>query len=864
MPKERKKFVRILIIGALVLVLTLAFIYVFFIYRKDTAYTSKEYPSAKRVLFISSYSESFETVDLQKAGIQEAFADQNIRLDIEYMDMKNYDQQKNEELFYQTLRYKLKNAPKYDSILLGDDAALHFAEKHQQELFSNIPMVFFCVNDKEYAIEAGENPYITGAVEDSYLKDTINLAIKLEPKAKKIIAIYDNSLTGQGDKKQFFAVEDSYPQYEFSGINSSEYTLDEFAAKLEALSSDSILIYMNRFQDSEGNQYTIPQSVQYIVAHTHIPVYRISIGGIGDGLIGGKMVSYEASGKMAASMVLDILNGTDIKDIPVVTKGEGQYYFDYQVMKKYDIDLSLLPKDAVILNKTQTLYERHKAIFIPVFLFAVVCLAALLIAITDNIKLRRLTGELQRSHDELKDTNQKLITAEEELKARYRENTEYTKHLEKKEEYIRYQAEHDYLTELPNRRAAMVALDKLIKSKADGTVVIIDIDDFKEVNDSYGHTCGDVVLKEISRRFLKLMDEGLFFAARLGGDEFLLILQDLEIEPNSRIMSQIRQIFEEPILFEEKEHYINVSMGISQFSSGDLEADGVVSNADYAMYAAKNAGKNESVYYNTHLRDKAVKRKEIKAILSDACKNDGFYVLYQPQIDIKTGMIAGYEALVRLKNHNISPAQFIAVAEETEIILTIGRIVTRKAVEQLAEWRSHGMLLHPVAINFSSKQIQDKEYVLYLKDLLTEYDISSELIEIEITESIFINNNENAMKLFEDFSSIGVRLALDDFGTGYSSINYLTYIPVEKIKLDKSLVDIYLKDGKDAFIENIIRLAHCLGLKITVEGIEEQDQCDRLKHFECDHIQGYYYSRPISGTEVEQLKNPIREERYFS
>ncbi|MGC4019154.1 MAG: EAL domain-containing protein [Muricomes sp.] len=173
----------------------------------------------------------------------------------------------------------------------------------------------------------------------------------------------------------------------------------------------------------------------------------------------------------------------------------------------------------------------------------------------------------------------------------------------------------------------------------------------------------------------------------------------------------------------------------------------------------------------------------------------------------------------------------------------------------MALWRSHGVELHPVAINFSSKQIKDKGYVRYLKNLLDEHHISAELIEIEITESIFINNNEKAMKLFDDFLSIGVRLALDDFGTGYSSINYLTYIPVTKIKIDKSFVDIFLIDGKDAFIENVIRLAHCLGLKIAVEGVEEKWQHDRLKEFDCDFIQGYYFSKPISGEEIEQLKD---------
>jgi diguanylate cyclase (GGDEF)-like protein len=859
MTKEEKKLVRRYAIGALLLMMALiVLIYYLFFYRENSPFSVKEYSSVKHVLFISSYSESFETLDPQKAGIREAFAGNNIELNIEYMDMKRFNNKENEDLFYQSLKYKLQHCQKYDAILLGDDAALEFAETYQQELFAGIPMVFFCINNVEHAVRAGENPYITGAVEEMYLEDTFNLAIKFQPEATKIVAIYDSTLTGQGDEKQFYSVEGDFPGYEFSGINSSEYTLEEFGEELDGITQDSIVVYMSRFEDKDGNLYTIPESVQYIVEHTKVPIYRASIAGVGEGLLGGKMVSYEKSGYLAGSIVLDILNGADIADIPVVTRGESQYCFDYQVLRKYDIDFSLIPKDAIIVNKSQTVFEKYREILLPVLLFLAVCLCVLLVSIVDNIKRRRLMREVQKSHDELKETYNKLIITEEKLKQQYEENKNYIKYLEAKEEYILYQAEHDYLTDLPNRRAAMEMLSRLIAAKEECTVIVMDIDDFKETNDTYGHACGDEILMETARRLTSLMDDKLLYASRLGGDEFLLIIRGTQEGHDSKLVCQIKQITAMPITFDEKKHYMRISVGIAYFKGDAASASEIVSNADYAMYASKKLGTNEWVYYDAGMKDEALRRKGIKNILSEACRNDGFYVLYQPQVDAATGMLDGYEALTRLKGHAISPAQFIAIAEESEIIVTLGRIVTKKVIEQMVTWREHGMELKPVAVNFSSKQIQDSGYVSYLKDLLEENDISSDLIEIEITESIFLNNNEKAMKLFEDFSSIGVRLALDDFGTGYSSINYLTYIPVEKIKLDKSLVDIFLTEGKDAFIENIIRLAHCLGLKITVEGVEEKHQRDRVRDLEGDYIQGYYFSKPISGEEVELLKNPIK------
>ncbi len=514
-----------------------------------------------------------------------------------------------------------------------------------------------------------------------------------------------------------------------------------------------------------------------------------------------------------------------------------------------------MTEEKLLLRKDPTFYEKYKDLWIPMFFIIVICLILLLIMMIDNLKRRRLTAQLQLSHNELKKTYNQLIITEEKLKNQYAENKEYTKYLEKKEAFIRYQAEHDELTELPNRRYSLKLLNTLIASGVKCTVIIMDIDDFKDINDFYGHACGDEVLREIARRLLELMDNKHFFASRLGGDEFLMIIKKLELRQGSNLISHLKQLFSVPVVCEEKKHFVKVSMGVAYSSSNNIsEAGEIISNADFALYKAKKSGKNDCFFYDSDIKNEVIKRKEIKEILNDACKNDGFYVLYQPQMDVATGKIAGYEALARLKGQTLTPEDFISVAEETETILTLGRIITRKVVEQMSVWKSRDFVLLPVAVNFSSKQIQDKEYVSYLQYLLTEYDISPSLIEIEITESIFIDNDEKAMNLFKDFLSIGVHLALDDFGTGYSSINYLTFIPVNKIKVDKTLVDIFLIAGKDALIENIIRLAHCLDLEITIEGVESKHQYERLKELGCNYIQGYYFGRPISGDKVLNSK----------
>jgi diguanylate cyclase (GGDEF)-like protein len=791
---------------------------------------SPAYHPQKQVLFISSYNECLKSVDYQKRGIYEVFDKKNIHLDIEYMDMAHYDTLENENLFYQRLNYKLHHHDKYDAVLLGDDAALHFAEEYQDELFKNIPMVFFCVNDIDDAREAGKNPYITGIIEEFSLRETVDIAAKFHPDAKKVIAIYDNSLTGTGDQKQFFALKEAYPEYAFSGINTSECTHEEFARKLESISSDSIVIYLDSLEDAEHKSYSVSDSIQYISAHCSVPVYSSSFKGMGDGLTGGKLFSFLNAGRSAASLVITILNGSPVADIPVSTKDESLYCFDYSIMKKYNISMSKIPRNALIINKAPTFLGQYKTVLIPSAAVLAFMLLILIIVLMDNLHTKRFAYALQS----------------------------YNLQLKEKEEQIFYQTKHDYLTGLPNRQDAIEMLSSMIAGSESVTIMLMDLDDFKEINDSEGHACGDAILIEAGKRFSKLIHDEHIYASRSGGDEFLLLTKETKTDSINSLLNKIKKTFDKPVIFNRKEHYLKISIGIASSDSRTAKTSELIGNADLAMFSAKKSGKNTYVYYDSVMKTQFTQKKQIETILSEACRNDGFVVLYQPQVDLTTGRTHCFEALVRLKDNSMGPGLFIPVAEETDIILSIGRIVTEKVITQMVEWRKQGFELHPVSINFSSKQIRDQEYVSYLKSLLDIYHISPNLIEIEITESILLAHNANAMKLFADFTAIGVNLALDDFGTGYSSINYLTYIPVKKIKLDKSFIDIYLHEGKDEVIDNIIRLSHCLGLKITVEGIEKKEQYDRLKDFSCDYIQGYYFSAPVTGDKIEH-KNDISD-----
>jgi len=248
-----------------------------------------------------------------------------------------------------------------------------------------------------------------------------------------------------------------------------------------------------------------------------------------------------------------------------------------------------------------------------------------------------------------------------------------------------------------------------------------------------------------------------------------------------------------------------------------------------------------------------VKKSNIEKILREAIENDGFKMVYQPQVDVKTRQIYGYEALLRLKASNLSPAEFIEIAEKNGTIVRIGRIVTEKVIKQLSEWKKAGLDIKPVSINFSANQLQDEGYILFIDELLKKYDIDAKYLEIEITENIFFENKQATLLFLKNLKEMGIKIAIDDFGTGYSSLNYLTFLPVDIIKLDRSLNMKFLEIKNVKVMDSLISLVHSLGLIVIAEGIETIDQVKRLKKANCDYIQGFYYSKPLDVDQIPDI-----------
>lgn len=822
------------VVCALVGIVLLIFI---FFKNQTSAVADAEIDESKYcdVLYISSYDPRYLVTKNQLEGIEDSMQKFNIMYEVMYMDMLNYDTRENFELFYQTLKHKISmRGTKYKALIVSDDAALTFIERYHDELFEGIPVVFFGVNNIEHAKQVQKYPWITGFGERIFVEDTIEVMVEQNVNLNKIYCILDDSLTGRGDKAQFVSAMKKYPNLGYEFITISRNSPERIAGRLQEIRPDSAILCLSSLQSyAHRNSFSVYELISFIRSYAlKIPVYRTNAVGIGSGFVGGKVVDHYASACRAVETVYEILNGGKVEDYPYVDLTDGMYLFDYAALKEFHIDPSSLPAETVFLNKPESILKKNKRLFASVAFIIVSLVSMLIVFIVSYYKSKKVNEIVMAMNKRMRQINKELIDSKTKLT---------------------FVANNDGLTELPNRSHGEEEIKKLIAASVPFTLFLMDVDDFKNYNDTYTHACGDFVLKEFGRRLAKLTVTGDYFAARYGGDEFLLVYKNGHIEKNGREIELLRQTLNEPMYFSGTKLSITATLGFAD-SQIDISYDNLLTNADIAMYEAKKIGNGSCLGFMPEMKETILKRNSVIDILNAECECGGFEIRYQPQISTETGDVYGFEALVRLRDYAIGPDVFIPVAESSGYITQIGRIVTEKVLRQMADWRREGMKLRKVAINYSNGQLVDDGYVAYLKKLLDDYKIPADLIEIEITESLFMGKKGRASQLFEQLAQIGVGLALDDFGTGYSSLSYLTFVPANKVKIDKSLVDNYLVDGKEDFIQNIVQLVHGLGMKLTVEGVEHKWQYDKLCSMKCDYIQGYLFSKPMSAEDVPSFE----------
>ncbi|GFI02977.1 putative signaling protein [Lachnospiraceae bacterium] len=522
---------------------------------------AKQEESKGRVLFISSYSYGRTNTQAQIEGMS-AKMGKNIVLDYEFMDTKRVDDAVSRQQFYESISYRLSKSEPYDVIILGDDAAFLFAMEYREVLFDGIPLVYQGVNDKDITAEFLEEPTITGIAEELSVKENIAFGLTLYPSARKVIAILDNSITGQAERKSFYNCAELYPELEFEEINASSLTTNELRREIRKLGEDTLLLYIVMTEDASGRRYSDEEASQIIVNHARIPTLCMLEDRVGNGFLGGNVVSMYRSGEIAAGIATDIIYGYQNNEIGTIIDSPNVYCIDELAMKRFELPLTLIPEGAVVINHQPSFWERNKEVLIPGSMLVVVLLIAIFWVVVDNYRRRKLMEELEEARNIMESASQ-----------------------------------HDFLTGLSNRSKFMRDLKDYVAAGTPCTIMMLDIDYFKSINDTYGHSAGDEALKQLADR-LKEMQTPILTPYRFAGDEFIILLKSAQKKIVDKEVFKCSQLFRDPFILAGEKKQIGGSIGIAAYPADALEVEQLINCADDAMYQVKKSGRNHYAFYH--------------------------------------------------------------------------------------------------------------------------------------------------------------------------------------------------------------------------------------------------------------------------
>lgn len=545
-----------------VTIMTLLFIAVMCVLTGVTSYAKEEEVNNNRILFISSYSLSRDTVQLEIEGIQSAQPDDFI-LDYEFMDTYRVYDDTAMQLFYEGLKYRLSQVEEYDAVILGDDAALRFFLKYREELFLTQPAFYIGVNDEALSKRVEKDPNIKGIMERLPVKENLEKALEIYPEAETVYAIVDDSLMGTAESQNYDAMQKEFPDLNFEKINTSQFTQEELRKQIMAMPEKAILIYYCMNEDAEGRQYTNKEAVNFISLYTKIPIlYFLENDRIGENILGGYCFSIKNSATEVMKAAVKVVRG-DRKMQYVYFKDSGLYVWSLNadMLKKFQISRKYFPDDTVYVNDVPSFWEKNSEIITPIILIVVVLCAISAWLCLDNVKRRKMMKEMEEMKDHLENASQ-----------------------------------HDFLTGLPNRSKFMSDLQEIIAKKQPCTVIMLDLDNFKGINDTMGHAMGDEALKGVANR-LKTLRTPLLTAYRFAGDEFILILR------SDNPVMQCLQVFRKPYKMMGKPMDIHGSIGAACYPADTLDMETLIVCADDAMYAIKKEGKNGCMFYRDLPKD---------------------------------------------------------------------------------------------------------------------------------------------------------------------------------------------------------------------------------------------------------------------
>ncbi|MCR4635296.1 MAG: EAL domain-containing protein [Butyrivibrio sp.] len=753
------------------------------------------------VLILSSYSMRDTIVEPEIQGINNILSESSYNLSFEFMDSRRYDSEEDIRIYYSYLSNKLLSGKKYDCIISLDDAALSFLLDHD-ELIDGVPVVYMGIQDDANIEAAKEYDNVTGITENYDFEGNVKAIHNMLPKVKKFYVVTDNSYIGRLDQAEFIELEKEYSEFEWIFVNISETDMTIACELLKNLSSDSVVILSDAYETSDGMVNSFLYNALILTQSSSVPVFCFAYDLTEKGVAGGIVYDSVKAGEMAAIMAMQIINGRDPRDITVIDKTPTIPVYDKDILDRYGIKTSSLPKWSTIRNAPLSFAEFMKEyhnIIIPCIVIIVVIFLEII------LQSRRRQRFLSR----------------------------------------------DYLTGLPNRGYLDDKMRGISAGKDHYGFILVDIDDFRSINDLYGNNAGDKVIVETASR-LKASASKDSIIGRLGGDEFIILLKESSVDNIEEYCRSIIRSFDEPVTLDSQSFAVNVTVGAA-LRTPSMDSLSAFNNASEALRYAKDKLRHNYYFFNQDLGKAQVRRREIKATIEEALSDDGFEIFYQPQFITGTDKLFGMEALVRLKNNIAGPGEFIPVAEENMSIIKIDRVVTHKTIKQMGEWLGKGYNVPPVSINFSNLQLSDRGYPNYVFEKLSSYNIDPSYIVIEITESSFLTTSSATTDYFNQFTEGGIRLSIDDYGTGYSSLSYLNRLPFSCLKIDQSLIRTEPTKENLFMIEKIVEIAHSRHYKVVAEGVETSQQEEFLKSIGCDATQGFMRGKPMRAEDIEKI-----------
>ena len=804
------------------------------------------------VLLVASYDDGDVPTRMQRDGALDVLNRSSVAVDVEYLDRDDANDpyasgaEVLNSAWGQAIVSKVRAHGTYDCVLCVDDDALAFVEAAHEVLFAQTPVVFIGVNDIAHANRIYNAGYATGLVEGYDIASMMQTAKEMRPEATRIVAITDNTATGVGDRAQFqqavaqadtnsihaVSIEDaasepadimsvtnapttssanaSTASLAFDGLpvtflNASSLSRADLGQELSTIGNDAIVVYLDARSDSSATSYSAAETAYFVSQAIDQPVFCVGGIGVGEGFAGANVIDYGQTGARAAEMVVSVLNGTRPADIPLEQEQNTGTVFDSKVLAAYQIPSTALPSSANVINQSGISLDSLRPIFLPIVLLVLGIVCIILFTL---MGYRRSVADMAE-----------IVIQRNTLERQF-----YT----------------DHLTEMPNMQwLTAYASDK--SSQKVRSIVEVALLDMEKADSTHGAGTSNEVVKTIAARL-----DGLntVFLVRPGRFEFILGI-DRELKPGGTILDELEYLLSQPITVHNNVITMNSCIGVYNRERG-MSIEEMVAGVDIAIRQAEQLGMTDDIiFYDSDMRQAVEDKIEITSLLNRSIEREDFVVMYQPQVELATNEVVGYEALVRLKGDAYPPERFIPVAEMTGQIIEIDRIVSKKVVEQLARWKKRKQRMRPVSINYSAVQLRDEHYIDFLVGLLDEWGLSHALVRLDVRENLFITNMAKATELVESLRAVDIEVAIDGFGSGYTSISRVMKIPADVVKIDRSVTAAFLAGGDDGVVGNLVRLVHSANKIVVIEGVETEEQLQMCLMMGCDVAQGFFFSPPI-------------------